>query len=47
MRCGVLIASYFADLIFSDPEWFPHPVRWIGKLINLLDKRLNKSRLRH
>ncbi len=38
----LLISAYIADLIFSDPEWLPHPVRWMGKLINLLDKRLNK-----
>lgn len=39
----LLISSYIADLIFGDPEWFPHPVRWMGKLINLLDKGLNKN----
>ncbi len=39
----LLISSYVADLIFGDPEWFPHPVRGIGKLINLLDKWLNKG----
>ena len=39
-----LIAScYIADLILGDPEWFPHPIRGIGKLINLLDKRLNRK----
>ncbi len=37
----LLICCYIADLILGDPEWFPHPVRGIGKLINLLDKRLN------
>ncbi|MEW6674534.1 MAG: adenosylcobinamide-phosphate synthase CbiB [Nitrospirota bacterium] len=39
----LLISSYIADLIFGDPEWLPHPVRWMGKLINLLDKGLNKK----
>jgi adenosylcobinamide-phosphate synthase len=39
----LLISSYIADLIFGDPEWFPHPVRWMGRLINLLDKGLNKK----
>lgn len=38
----LLISSYISDLIFGDPEGFPHPVRGMGKLINLLDKRLNK-----
>ncbi|NQU95013.1 MAG: cobalamin biosynthesis protein CobD [Candidatus Omnitrophica bacterium] len=28
------------DLIFGDPEWFPHPVRGIGKLINFFERRL-------
>lgn len=37
----LLIYAYVADLIFGDPERFPHPVRGMGKLINLLDKRLN------
>ncbi|MEW6162213.1 MAG: adenosylcobinamide-phosphate synthase CbiB [Nitrospirota bacterium] len=39
----LLISAYLSDLIFGDPEWFPHPVRWMGKLINLLDKGLNKK----
>lgn len=28
------------DLILGDPHWFPHPVRFIGKLITLLEKLL-------
>jgi len=36
----ILIFSYLADLIFGDPEGFPHPVRGIGRLISLLDNRL-------
>ncbi len=39
----LLISAYLADIIFGDPEWLPHPVRWMGKLINLLDKGLNKD----
>ncbi len=46
----LLICSYIADLIFGDPEWLPHPVRGIGKLINfgekVLWKRENKYRQR-
>jgi adenosylcobinamide-phosphate synthase len=38
----LLISSYIADLIFGDPEWLPHPIRGIGKLINLLDRLLNR-----
>jgi len=36
----LLISSYVADLIFGDPEWFPHPVRLMGRLISFLDNRL-------
>jgi adenosylcobinamide-phosphate synthase len=28
-----LIAAFALDLVFGDPEWFPHPVRGIGWLI--------------
>lgn len=28
-----LSAAYVLDLAFGDPQWFPHPVRWIGSLI--------------
>ncbi len=36
----LLIASYLTDIGLGDPEWFPHPTRGIGKLINQLDKWL-------
>lgn len=32
-RCYLLPAVYLADQIASDPEWFPHPVRWMGAAI--------------
>lgn len=32
--------AYVMDLIFGDPHWFPHPVRFIGKLIESLEKLL-------
>lgn len=34
--------AYMLDIFFGDPEWFPHPVRFIGKLINFLEKHLYK-----
>ncbi len=42
MRFGIaaLIAGYLLDLVLGDPEWLYHPVRMIGKLISLLEKRL-------
>jgi len=39
----LLIFSYIADLIFGDPEWFPHPVKGVGKLINFFDNNLRGS----
>ena len=32
--------AYIMELILGDPHWFPHPVRFIGKLITLLEKLL-------
>ena len=34
--------AYILDILFGDPEWFPHPVRFIGKLISFLEKYLYK-----
>ncbi len=28
-----LAAAYSLDLLFGDPSWWPHPVRWIGRWI--------------
>jgi adenosylcobinamide-phosphate synthase len=32
-RGKLLAAAYFVDQIFGDPEWFPHPVRLMGLVI--------------
>jgi adenosylcobinamide-phosphate synthase len=32
--------GFLLDLIFGDPQWFPHPVRGIGLLIEKLEKIL-------
>lgn len=32
------LIAYILDLIFGDPYWFPHPVRFIGKVISFLEK---------
>ncbi len=37
------VIAYFLDLIFGDPQWRWHPVRLIGKLIEILEKRLNTN----
>ncbi len=35
-----LAAGFFLDLLIGDPEWFPHPVRLIGRFIAWLEDRL-------
>jgi len=32
--------GFFLDLIVGDPYSIPHPIRWIGRMIGFLDKRL-------
>ncbi|MEK6681805.1 MAG: adenosylcobinamide-phosphate synthase CbiB [Nitrospirota bacterium] len=32
------IIAYLLDIIIGDPKWFPHPVRYIGRGISLLEK---------
>lgn len=36
----IVVAGYTADLLLGDPEFFPHPVRWMGRIIAFLDGRL-------
>lgn len=39
-RMSIFLFSYLFDLIFGDPEGFPHPIRAMGKLILFFEKRL-------
>ena len=32
--------GFVMDLLFGDPYWLPHPIRWIGRLIGWLDRKL-------
>jgi len=32
--------GFLLDLLLGDPAWLPHPVRWIGRLIACLEKRI-------
>ena len=36
----ILLAAYMLDLIFGDPQGYPHPVRFIGNFISYLEKKL-------
>lgn len=37
-----IILGYIIDIVVGDPYWFPHPVRFIGWLINTLEKGVRK-----
>ena len=28
-----IVAAFILDLLIGDPEWLPHPIRWMGKAI--------------
>jgi len=32
--------AYLLDLILGDPEWLPHPIRWIGRYISFLEDKI-------
>ena len=38
-----LAAGYILDRIFGDPYNFPHPIRYIGKLINKIEILIRKT----
>lgn len=38
-----IIAGYIGDLLFGDPYWLPHPIRFIGKGIEKTEKLLLKN----
>ena len=42
MKFQTLLAAYVLDLLLGDPQWFPHPVRLIGKLIAFLEKKIRR-----
>ena len=37
-----LALGFLLDLLLGDPHWAPHPVRWMGRLIALLEKVLRR-----
>lgn len=37
-----IYTGYLLDLIIGDPYSFPHPVRFIGKLISIVEKQIRK-----
>jgi adenosylcobinamide-phosphate synthase len=49
-KLGLLAVTlaYILDLLFGDPKWLygrlPHPIIWMGALINILDRRLRNPK---
>lgn len=39
---GAILVGFILDSIVGDPNWLPHPIIFIGKLISLLEKNLIK-----
>lgn len=37
-----MLAGFVLDMIFGDPYWLPHPIRFIGMLISVIEKMLRK-----
>ena len=40
-----LAVGYLLDLLIGDPHWFPHPVRFMGRLISCLEQKWNQNRV--
>ena len=38
-----ILFAYILDIIVGDPYWMPHPVRFIGLLINKTEQLLRKN----
>jgi len=38
----IVLCAFALDLLFGDPRWLPHPVRWIGKLIERSETMLRR-----
>ncbi len=36
----IYVSSFILDLLLGDPSWLPHPVRFIGKIIEFLNRYL-------
>jgi adenosylcobinamide-phosphate synthase len=38
-----LLLGFLLDQLLGDPRWLPHPVRWIGRLVEALEKPLRQA----
>ena len=41
-RAQAIAAAFVLDWIAGDPEWFPHPVRWMGRCTQLAESLLRR-----
>ena len=37
------LGGWLADRLLGDPEGWPHPIIWFGKLISFGEKKLNQG----
>ncbi len=42
MTGGELALACMLDAVAGDPRWFPHPVRWMGSVINWCDRCVHR-----
>ena len=42
MTGGELAVACLLDAAVGDPRWFPHPVRWMGSIVNWCDRRVHQ-----
>jgi len=42
MTGGELAVACLLDAAVGDPRWFPHPVRWMGLIVNWYDRRVQR-----
>jgi adenosylcobinamide-phosphate synthase len=38
----LMVAAWLTDMVVGDPEWAPHPVRWMGRAISAGDNAVNR-----
>jgi adenosylcobinamide-phosphate synthase len=39
----LIVAAWLTDIVIGDPEWAPHPVRWMGRAISFGDNVMNRG----
>lgn len=43
---AAIALAFFIDLAVGDPPRWPHPVKWVGKMISFLERRWNRGKNR-